>query len=106
MRAAVLQAAGGPVTIEELDLDPPRRGEVRVGILASGVCHSDLHVRDGEWPRTGPFVIGHEGAGLVEALGPGVDPVATGLEPGRLVALSWYAPCGQCPACLAGREWR
>lgn len=105
MRAAVLQQPGQAVSIEDLTLDPPRAGEVLVRILASGVCHSDLHVRDAEWPRPGPFVIGHEGAGIVEALGPGVDPVATGLAVGRLVALSWYAPCGQCPACRAGREW-
>jgi S-(hydroxymethyl)glutathione dehydrogenase / alcohol dehydrogenase len=105
MRAAVLQQSGQPVTIEEVRLDPPRAGEVRVRILASGVCHSDLHVRDGEWPRTGPFVIGHEGAGVVEALGPDVDPAATGLAVGQAVALSWCAPCGHCPACRAGREW-
>ena len=105
MRAAVLQHAGRPVVIEEVSLDAPRAGEVRVRIQASGVCHSDLHLRDGEWPRTGPFVIGHEGAGVVEALGPGVDPLATGLSVGRAVALSWYAPCGHCRACRAGREW-
>ena len=105
VRAAVLQQPGEPVAIEELILDEPKWGEVRVRILASGVCHSDLHVRDGEWPRPGPFVIGHEGAGIVEALGPGVDPAATGLALGRLVALSWYAPCQRCAACRAGREW-
>ena len=104
MRAAVLQQPGRPVAIEELNLAEPQVGEVRVRILASGVCHSDLHLRDGEWPRPGPFVIGHEGAGVIEALGPGVEP-ASGLQPGRLVALSWYAPCGRCPACRAGREW-
>ncbi|HLY13739.1 MAG TPA: alcohol dehydrogenase catalytic domain-containing protein [Candidatus Limnocylindrales bacterium] len=105
MRAAVLQHAGQPVTIEAVRLDPPQAGEVLVRIQASGVCHSDLHVRDGEWPRPGPFVIGHEGAGVVEALGPGVDPATTGLTVGQAVALSWYAPCGHCPACRAGREW-
>jgi Zn-dependent alcohol dehydrogenase len=105
MRAAVLQQPGRAVSIEDLTLDPPKAGEVLVRILASGVCHSDLHVRDAEWPRPGPFVIGHEGAGIIEALGPGVDPAATGLALGRLVALSWYAPCGHCPACHAGREW-
>jgi S-(hydroxymethyl)glutathione dehydrogenase/alcohol dehydrogenase len=105
VRAAVLQQPAEPVTIEELTLDEPKAGELRVRILASGVCHSDLHVRDGEWPRPGPFVIGHEGAGIVEALGPGVDPAATGLDLGQLVALSWYAPCHACPACRAGREW-
>jgi S-(hydroxymethyl)glutathione dehydrogenase / alcohol dehydrogenase len=105
MRAAVLQQPGRPVTIEDLVLAEPQAGEVRVRILASGVCHSDLHVRDGEWPRPGPFVIGHEGSGIVEALGPGVDPLASGLAVGQAVALSWYAPCGHCPACQAGREW-
>ena len=105
MRAAVLQKPGQAVSIEDLTLDPPNAGEVLVRILASGVCHSDLHVRDGEWPRPGPFVIGHEGAGIVEALGPGVDPGAAGLDVGQLVALSWYAPCHACAACLAGREW-
>ena len=74
-------------------------------MTASGVCHSDLHVRDGEWPRPGPFVIGHEGAGVVTALGPDVDPAATGLRPGVAVALSWIAPCGRCRHCLAGRAW-
>ncbi len=105
MRAAVLQQPGLPIAIEELRLDPPGDGEVRVRIKASGVCHSDLHLRDGEWPRPGPFVIGHEGAGIIEALGPGVDPVSSGLHVGGLVALSWYAPCGHCPACRSGREW-
>jgi S-(hydroxymethyl)glutathione dehydrogenase / alcohol dehydrogenase len=105
MRAAVLQQPGRPVTIEDLVLAEPQAGEVRVRILASGVCHSDLHLRDGEWPRPGPFVIGHEGSGVVEALGPGVDPLASGLAVGQIVALSWYAPCGHCPACQAGREW-
>jgi S-(hydroxymethyl)glutathione dehydrogenase/alcohol dehydrogenase len=105
VRAAVLQQPGQPIAIEELSLDAPGQGEVQVRIKASGVCHSDLHLRDGEWPRPGPFVIGHEGAGIVEALGPGVDAVASGLHVGALVALSWYAPCGHCPACRSGREW-
>ena len=74
-------------------------------MLASGVCHSDLHVRDGEWDRPGPIVMGHEGAGVVEALGPGVDGAAMGLQPGRLVALSWMVPCGTCRSCRAGRSW-
>ncbi|MCI4353959.1 MAG: alcohol dehydrogenase catalytic domain-containing protein, partial [Thermoplasmata archaeon] len=77
-RAAILEHPGEPIAIESIDLDPPAAGEVLVRMTASGVCHSDLHVRDGEWPRPGPFVIGHEGAGVVEALGPEVDP-ASGL---------------------------
>ena len=62
-RGAVLRTLGGPVAVETLDVAVPRAGEVRVRILASGVCHSDLHVRDGEWPRPTPVVMGHEGAG-------------------------------------------
>jgi S-(hydroxymethyl)glutathione dehydrogenase / alcohol dehydrogenase len=103
-RAAILERAGEPIAIEPITLEEPRDGEVLVRMTASGVCHSDLHVRDGEWPRLGPFVIGHEGAAVVVALGPGVDP-ATGLAPGVPVALSWTAPCGHCRQCLAGRLW-
>ena len=97
IRAAVLERPGAEPRIEELTLDEPRAGEVRVRMAASGVCHSDLHVRDGEWERPGPIVMGHEGAGIVEAVGPGVDPAATGLAVGRLVALSWLVPCGALP---------
>ncbi len=105
MRAVVINRPGEPVAVEELTLDAPARGEVRVRMLASGVCHSDLHVRDGEWQRPGPIVMGHEGAGVVEALGEGVDPEATGLRVGRLVALSWVVPCWACRSCQAGRTW-
>jgi S-(hydroxymethyl)glutathione dehydrogenase/alcohol dehydrogenase len=100
-RAVVLRRLGEPVTVETLELAEPRAGEVRVRILASGVCHSDLHVRDGEWPRPTPVAMGHEGAGVVEAVGPGV----TSHHVGQAVALSWLVPCGICRACLAGRPW-
>jgi len=70
-------------------------------MLASGVCHSDLHVRDGEWERPGPLVLGHEGAAVVERLGAGV----AGLRVGQAVALTWYVACLRCPACQAGRQW-
>jgi S-(hydroxymethyl)glutathione dehydrogenase / alcohol dehydrogenase len=105
IRAAVLDRPGVPSRIEELELAEPREGEIRVRMVASGVCHSDLHVRDGEWDRPGPIVMGHEGAGIVEALGPGDDRAATGLHIGRLVALAWTTPCGRCRSCLAGRTW-
>lgn len=101
----MLPRPGLASAVEDLALDPPAEGEVRVRMLASGVCHSDLHVRDGEWQRPGPVVMGHEGAGLVEALGPGVDPATTGLDPGQLVALAWVVPCGTCRSCRAGRSW-
>jgi S-(hydroxymethyl)glutathione dehydrogenase/alcohol dehydrogenase len=100
-RAAVLERPGQPSRIEELDLAEPGRGEVLVRMTASGVCHSDLHVRDGEWDRPGPIVLGHEGAGIVEILGPGVE----GLAIGQPVALSWLVPCGVCRACRSGRPW-
>lgn len=101
VRAAVLRAPDEPAVVERLTLAEPRAGEVRVRILASGVCHSDLHVRDGDWPRPTPMAMGHEGAGVVEAVGPGVRSLAVG----QPVALSWLVPCGACRSCRAGRVW-
>jgi len=105
VRAAVLERPGSAIRIETLPLDPPGPDEVRVRMLASGVSHSDLHVRDGEWERAGPIVLGHEGAGLVEALGPGVAELRPDLQPGALVVLAWLTPCGRCRACRAGTLW-
>lgn len=105
IRAAVIERPGVPVVVETLALAPPGPGEVLVRMLASGVCHSDLHVRDGEWDRAGPIVMGHEGAGIVEALGPGVAAERPDLAPGTLVALAWLIPCGSCRACLAATPW-
>jgi Zn-dependent alcohol dehydrogenase len=101
VRGAVLETVGEPVVIADLELIEPRAGEVRVRMLASGVCHSDLHVRDGEWERPTPIVMGHEGAGIVEAVGPGV----TKPRVGELVALSWLIPCGVCRSCRRGHIW-
>jgi S-(hydroxymethyl)glutathione dehydrogenase / alcohol dehydrogenase len=101
VRAVVLEEIGRPALVRELELIEPRAGEVRVRMLASGVCHSDLHVRDGEWDRPTPIVMGHEGAGIVEAVGPGV----TTPRVGELVALSWLIPCGVCRSCRRGRVW-
>jgi Zn-dependent alcohol dehydrogenase len=100
IRAAVQRTAGAPAAIEVVEIAEPRAGEVRVRMLGSGVCHSDLHVRDGEWPRPLPMAMGHEGAGVVEAVGPGVS-----LRVGQPVALSWLVPCGRCRSCRAGRPW-
>jgi len=100
-RAAVLESVGTPAVVRVLELIEPRAGEVRVRMLASGVCHSDLHVRDGEWDRPTPIVMGHEGAGVVEAVGPGV----TTPRVGELVALSWLIPCGRCRSCRRGHVW-
>jgi S-(hydroxymethyl)glutathione dehydrogenase / alcohol dehydrogenase len=101
-RAVVLERPNVPVRVEELELDGPRDGEVLVRMLASGVCHSDLHHANGDWGDPGPLVLGHEGSGIVEDVGPGVE----GLRPGRLVALSWYYPCGSCDACAEDTPWR
>ena len=101
VRAAVLESTGEAAVVRDLELIEPRAGEVRVRMLASGVCHSDLHVRDGEWERPTPIVMGHEGAGIVEAVGPGV----TTPRVGQLVALSWLIPCGTCRSCRRGQTW-
>ena len=101
VRAVVLEEVGKPAVVRELELVEPRAGEARVRMLASGVCHSDLHVRDGEWERPTPIVMGHEGAGVVEAVGPGV----TSPRVGELVALSWLVPCGVCRSCRRERTW-
>jgi len=113
VRGAVFDGPHRPLRIELLELDAPGPGEVLVRMVASGVCHSDLHVIDGEWSRAPGIVLGHEGAGVVEALGPGVptrpegEPVggSAGLRVGDLVVLAWTAPCGRCTACRGGEAW-
>ena len=99
----VFNGPGRALAIEELELDPPGEGEVLVRMVASGVCHSDLHVVDGEWERPANVVLGHEGAAIVEALGP--DVPADSLREGDLVVLAWTAPCGSCAACLRAEPW-
>jgi S-(hydroxymethyl)glutathione dehydrogenase / alcohol dehydrogenase len=99
VRAAILYEAGEPLRVEEVDVDPPQGGEVAVRMAASGVCHSDLHVIDGIHDAALPAILGHEGAGVVEAVGQGV----TGIEPGDHVILSWLPYCGRCRFCVAGR---
>ncbi|NJC72611.1 alcohol dehydrogenase catalytic domain-containing protein [Planosporangium thailandense] len=97
----VLTAAGAPTVETPLELVEPDGDLVRVRLTASGVCHSDLHVANGEWSAPLPMVLGHEGAGVVEAVGPQVRT----LRPGDHVALSWYAQCGHCRRCRSGRAW-
>ncbi|MGV0780535.1 zinc-binding dehydrogenase [Mycolicibacterium sp. XJ775] len=98
IQAAVLDG-NGTISIEHVDLAAPGPGEVRVRIAAAGVCHSDLHVTTGAWDVPAPVVLGHEGSGVVTAVGPGVDD----LEPDDHVVLSWVPGCGECRACQAGR---
>ncbi len=96
VRAAVFD---GTISVEPVELADPRPGEVRVKIAAAGVCHSDLHVTTGAWDVPAPVVLGHEGSGVVTAVGEGVDD----LEPGDHVVLSWVPGCGECRYCKAGR---
>ena len=99
MKAAVLHEAKAPLVIEELDLEEPGSGEVLVKMMASGVCHSDWHIVKGEWDQfPPPIILGHEGAGVVAAAGPGV----TGVKPGDHVILSWKTSCGLCEMCQKG----
>lgn len=97
----MLRAPGAPLCAESLDLHELNGDLVRVRILASGVCGSDRHAIDGEWTTPLPLVPGHEGAGVVEAVGPEVSDV----RPGDHVVLAWQAPCRRCRPCAAGRAW-
>ncbi len=97
----VFTGSGRPLVEEELRLAELREDLVRVRLRASGVCGSDLHVVDGDWTASQPLVLGHEGAGVVEEVGPGVKDV----DPGDRVVLSWFAPCRRCANCARGRAW-
>jgi NDMA-dependent alcohol dehydrogenase len=99
MKAAVLPAAGMDLQVEDLEVVAPRQGEVLVRLVAAGVCGTDLHAMDGDLALPLPCVLGHEGAGVVEEVGPGV----TELVPGDHVVLLWRASCGRCFYCSIGR---
>jgi S-(hydroxymethyl)glutathione dehydrogenase/alcohol dehydrogenase len=100
VRAAVWRAPGERSSVEEVTVDPPGEGEVLVRIAAAGICHSDLHLAEGHLgKRRFPTVLGHEGAGVVEAVGAGVSGVA----PGDRVSLCFLSACGECRACRRGR---
>jgi S-(hydroxymethyl)mycothiol dehydrogenase len=101
VRGVVARSKGAPVTIETVVVPDPGPGEARVTVQACGVCHTDLHYREGGISDDFPFLLGHEAAGLVESVGEGVTDVA----PGDFVILNWRAVCGQCRACLRGRPW-
>ncbi|ORV14004.1 Zn-dependent alcohol dehydrogenase [Mycobacterium celatum] len=98
MRAVVLRQVGQPGAVEELTLRPIASREVRVRLAASGVCHTDLSLRDGGMPALLPCTLGHEGAGIVTEVGDDVGTVA----PGDHVVLTWNVPCRSCPHCLRG----
>lgn len=99
IRAAVFREPNSPFNIETVELEPPRAGEVLVRVAAAGVCHSDWHLMTGATAHSTPVVPGHEGAGIVEAVGDGVTRVV----PGDHVALSWAPSCGHCFYCHNGR---
>ena len=103
MKAAVVEHFGGPMELEELDIPTPGPGELLVKVLFSGVCHTDLHAEDGDWPVKPklPFIPGHEGSGVVVAVGEGVTDWKVGDKAGN--AWLWSA-CGKCEYCETGRE--
>jgi alcohol dehydrogenase (nicotinoprotein) len=99
-KAAVVFETGKPMEIEELDLDGPRDGEVLIRYLYAGLCHSDIHVQHGDLEARLPMVLGHEGAGIVEEVGPGV----TRVKAGDHVVCSFIPNCGTCRYCATGRQ--
>jgi S-(hydroxymethyl)mycothiol dehydrogenase len=101
VRGVVARGKGAPVSLETIIVPDPGPGEALVKVQACGVCHTDLHYREGGINDDFPFLLGHEAAGVVEAVGAGVTEVA----PGDFVVLNWRAVCGQCRACLRGRPW-
>jgi S-(hydroxymethyl)mycothiol dehydrogenase len=99
VRGVVARGKGQPVSIETIVIPDPGPGEAVVAIQACGVCHTDLHYREGGINDDFPFLLGHEAAGIVESVGPGV----VGVAPGDFVILNWRAVCGTCRSCLRGR---
>ena len=95
MKAAVCYEFGKPLVVEEIDIDPPQKGEVRVRLVATSICHSDVHIITGDWAGTVPVVAGHEAAGIVEEVGETV----TLTKPGDAVVVSLLRSCGRCFYC-------
>jgi S-(hydroxymethyl)mycothiol dehydrogenase len=101
VRAVLALAKGERIRVETINVPDPGPGEALVAIQACGVCHTDLHYREGGIGDDFPYLLGHEAAGLVEAVGDGVTEV----RPGDFVILNWRAVCGQCRSCRRGRPW-
>ena len=101
VRGVIARTKAAPVELATVLVPDPGPGEALVRVQACGVCHTDLHYREGAINDQFPFLLGHEAAGKVEAVGPDVTNVA----PGDFVVLAWRAPCGQCRSCLRGRPW-
>jgi S-(hydroxymethyl)mycothiol dehydrogenase len=101
VRGVIAREKGAPVELTTILVPDPGPGEVLVKVQACGVCHTDLHYREGGISDDFPFLLGHEAAGVVESVGDGVTDVA----PGDFVILNWRAVCGKCRACLKGKPW-
>jgi S-(hydroxymethyl)mycothiol dehydrogenase len=101
VRAVIARDRGAPVTVETIIVPDPGPGEALVRVSACGVCHTDLHYREGGIGDDYPYLLGHEAAGVVEAVGSGVSRIA----PGDFVILNWRAVCGECRACRRGQPW-
>ena len=101
VQGVIARAKGAEVELVDIVVPDPGPGEAVVRVEACGVCHTDLHYREGGINDEFPFLLGHEAAGTVESVGEGVTDVA----PGDFVILNWRAVCGQCRACLKGKPW-
>src|SRR5438445_7839633 len=101
VRGVIARSKGAPVELATIVVPDPGPGEAVVQVQACGVCHTDVHYREGAINDAFPFLLGHEAAGIVEAVGSGVADVT----PGDFVILNWRAVCGQCRSCRRGRPW-
>ena len=101
VKGVIARSKGAAVTVEDIIVPDPGAGEALVRVQACGVCHTDLHYREGAINDEFPFLLGHEAAGVVESVGDGVTNVAEG----DFVIIAWRAPCGNCRSCLRGRPW-
>ncbi len=101
VKGVIAGSTGAAVTLEDILVPDPGPGEALVRVQACGVCHTDLHYREGAINDEFPFLLGHEAAGVVEAVGQGVTNVAAG----DFVIIAWRAPCSNCRSCLRGRPW-
>ena len=101
VRGIIAGAKGATVKLQDILVPDPGPGEALIRVKACGVCHTDLHYREGAINDDFPFLLGHEASGTVESVGDGVSNVA----PGDFVIIAWRSPCGTCRSCLRGRPW-
>src|SRR5438552_4426508 len=106
VRGVIARSKGVPVELETIVVPDPGPGEAVVAVQACGVCHTDLHYREGGINDDFPFLLGHEAAGVVERVGAGVGSSSgAGVSEGDFVVLNWRAVCGMCRACARGKPW-